>query len=192
MNFTGHSLLGLLAGAIAALFVAGLAPTTLEVLPLPLLVPAAVLVLVYLGAVYPDVDRHGSIPRRRALPYVEAVAVAAVALAVAIRWEWFVAAGHALFGLVDVTTRPLIAGSGAALVAAGLAVLAAEPLLSVVTGPHRTWTHSVAGNALVVGVLAAAIWVAVPLQGQDRLVLASLPFAFVLGVAVHAFADDIV
>lgn len=191
MNFTGHSLLGLLAGAIAALVVAGVAPTTLDALGLPLLVPAAVLVSVYLGAIYPDVDRSGSIPRQRLLPHLQAVAVGAVALLVALRWESFVDAGRALFGLVDLTTGPLVAGTGAALCAAGVAAFAVGPFLSLATGPHRTWTHSVAVNALLAGALAAAIWFALPLAGDDRLVLAALPFAFVLGVAVHNLADAV-
>ena len=192
MNFAGHSLLGLLAGAIAALVVAGTAPTTLSVVPLPFLVPATVLVLVYLGAVYPDVDLHGSIPRRRVLPYLQALAVGTVALAGLLAWDWFVGMGHALLAMVDLSTDPVLAGSTAALVAAGLAVVAVEPTLSVLTGAHRTWTHSVAIHGLVALALGAGLWVALPLSGSDRLVVAALPLAFAIGVAVHRFADEAV
>lgn len=191
MNFAAHSILGLLAGAIAALAAASIAPTTLESLPLPFLVPAAVLVLVYLGAVYPDVDVHGSIPRRRLLPYLQALAVGGIALAAAVRWDWFVGMGRALFAMVDVTAGPILAGTGAGLVAAGLAVLTVEPALAVVTGPHRTWTHSIAANAVLAATAALAIWLASPLPGADRAVVSALPLAFVVGVAVHQFADDV-
>lgn len=189
MNFTGHALLGLLAGTVAALLVAGAAPTTLDALPLPFLIPAVVLVLVYLGAVYPDVDRRGSIPRQRVLPYLQALAVGAVTLLVALRWAWFVDVGRQLTAPLGLPTDPLVAGTVAGLGVGAVAVLAVEPLLSLLTGPHRTVTHSLAVNGLLAGALAAGIWVAVPLRGDDRFVLAALPFAFVLGVAVHYAAD---
>lgn len=191
MNFTGHSLLGLLAGAIAALFVAGVAPTTLDALPLPFLVPAVVLVLVYLGAVYPDVDLRGSIPRQRVLPYLQALAVAGVALALAIRWEWFVGAGQAVLGSFDLPTDPAVAGVGAGLGAAGLAVVAVGPILSLLTGPHRTVTHSVALNGVLALLVGLALWFLLPLAGEDRLVVAALPLSFTVGVAVHRLADDV-
>lgn len=191
MNFTGHSLLGLLAGAIAALFVAGAAPTTLDALPLPLLVPATVLVLVYLGAVYPDVDLRGSVPRQRVLPYLQALAVAGVALAVALRWKWFVGAGQSLLAAFDLRTDPTVAGVGAGVGAAGIAVVAVEPALSLLTGPHRTLTHSVALNAVLTALVGLALWVLLPLAGEDRLVVAALPLAFTVGVAVHRLADDV-
>lgn len=191
MNFAGHSLLGLLAGSIAGLVAAGLAPTTLEAVPLPFLVPATVLVLVYLGAVYPDVDLRGSIPRKRVRPYLQAVAVGGVALAVALYPRWFVGVGEALLASVDVAAGPTVAGASAALCGALLAVAAVDPLLGLLTGPHRTVTHSVGANAVAAGVVAATLWLTVPLAGRDRLVVAALPFAVVVGVAVHRLADDV-
>lgn len=189
MNFTGHSLLGLLAGSLAGLVVAGLGPTNLQAVPLPFLVPATVLGLVYLGAVYPDVDLRGSIPRKRVRPYLEAVAVGGVALVVVLYPDWFVEVGQAILASVDLTAGPTVAGASAALCGALLAVAAVDPLLGLLTGPHRTVTHSVGANAIAAGVVAAALWLAVPLAGRDRLVVAVLPFAFVLGVAVHRLAD---
>lgn len=191
MNFTGHSLLGLLAGAIAALFVAGVAPTTLDALPLPFLVPALVLVLVYLGAVYPDVDLRGSVPRQRVLPYLQALAVAGVVLAVALRWPWFVRVGTGVATGLDLPTDPVVAGAGAGLGAAVLAVLAVEPLLSLLTGPHRTLTHSVALSGVLAVLVGAGLWLLLPLAGEDRLVVAALPLSFPVGVAVHRLADDV-
>lgn len=184
MNFAGHSLLGLLAGSLAALVTAGVAPTTLG---LPFLVPAAVLVLVYIGAVYPDVDLRDSIPRRRVRPYLGALAVAGVALLAAERWSWFVAAGETVLYVFDVSGGPALAG-GLALGAGALAaVLLVDPVLDHLTGPHRSRTHGIAAHVLLAGALAVGLWFAVP----DRPGVFFLPFAFVLGVAVHRLGDDV-
>jgi hypothetical protein len=191
MNFAGHSLLGLLAGAIAALSVAAVAPRTLSTLSIPLLVPAAVLVLVYLGSVYPDVDLHGSIPRRRLLPYLRAGAVGTVAFVGYYVWDAYVAVGRGLLALVETSPGAVVAGGTGLLALAVVAVLAVEPVLDVLTGSHRTWTHSVAIHALGAGILSLAIWLVAPVGGDDRLVLAGLPFAFLLGIAVHLLADDV-
>lgn len=191
MNFAGHSLLGLLAGAVAALAVATLAPRTLSTLSIPLLVPATVLVLVYLGSVYPDVDLHDSIPRRRVLPYLQAAAVGTVAFGGFYVWDAYVALGAGLLALLDVSTGSIVDGAVGLLVLGVVAVLAFEPVLDILTGAHRTWTHSVAIHAIAAVVLSLAVWLFAPVGGDDRLVLAALPFAFVLGVAVHHVADDI-
>jgi hypothetical protein len=191
MNFAGHSLLGLLAGSVAALSVAAVAPRTLSTLSIPLVLPAVVLVLVYLGSVYPDVDLHGSIPRRRVLPYLRAAAVGTVALAGYYVWDAYVAVGRGLLALLDVSTGPVVAGGTGLLGLAVVAVLAVEPLLDVLTGSHRTRTHSVAVHALGAGALSLAVWLVAPVGADDRLVLAGLPFAFVLGIAVHHLADDV-
>jgi membrane-bound metal-dependent hydrolase YbcI (DUF457 family) len=190
MNFAAHSLLGLLAGTLAAFAVAAVAPRTLSTLSIPLLVPATVLVLVYFGSVYPDVDLHDSIPRRRVLPYLQAAAVGTVAFAGFYVWGAYVALGRGLLALADVSTGPVVAGGAGLLVLGAAAVFAVEPVLDVLTGAHRTWTHSVAIHAVAAGSLSLAVWFLLPV-GDDRLVVAALPFAFVLGVAVHHFADDI-
>ncbi len=191
MNFAGHSLLGLIAGTLAALAVAAVAPRTLSTLSIPLLVPATVLVLVYLGSVYPDVDLHDSIPRRRVLPYLQAGAVGAVAFAAFYVWNAYVTLGRNLLALVDVSVGPTIAGGVGLFVLVVAGVLAVEPVLDVLTGAHRTWTHSVAIHAVAAGTLSIAVWLFAPVGGSDRLVLAWLPFAFVLGVTVHHLADDV-
>lgn len=191
MNFAGHSLLGLLAGALAALAVATAAPGTHSTQSMPLLVPTLVLVLVYLGSVYPDVDLRDSIPRRRVLPYLQAAAVGGVAFAGLSAWESAVAIGRGVLALVGVSTGAVVAGSVALVTVCVVAVLAVEPVLDVLTGAHRTWTHSVALHAVGAGILSLALWLIVPVGGDDRLVVAALPFAFVLGVAVHHLADDV-
>ena len=191
MNFAGHSLLGLLAGTLAALSVAAVAPQTLSTLSIPLVVPATVLVLVYLGSVYPDVDLHDSIPRRRLLPYLQAGAVGVVAFAGFYVWDAYVALGRGLIALVDVSAGSVVAGGTGLFALAVVGVLAVEPLVDLLTGSHRTWTHSVAIHLLVAGTLSLAVWLLAPVGGDDQLVLAGLPFAFVLGVAVHHLADDV-
>lgn len=191
MNFTGHSLLGLLAGTLVALAVAAVVPRTLSTLSIPLVVPATVLVLVYLGSVYPDVDLHASIPRRRILPYLQAVAVGAVVFAGFYVWWVYVALGRGILGIVDVSTGSIAAGGLGLLTTGAVTVLAVEPVLDVVTGAHRTWTHSVAIHAVIAGVLSLVVWLFAPVGGEDRLILAGMPFAFVLGVGVHHLADDI-
>jgi hypothetical protein len=192
MNVAGHSLLGLLAGSIAGLVAAGVAPTTLDAVPVPFLVPAAVLVLVSLGAVYPDVDRRGSIPHRRVRPSLQVVAVGGVALAVAWYPDWFGAVGEALLASVDMTAAPTVAVASSGRCGAVLAVFAVDPGLGVLTGPPpvdhpprrgpRRRRRGDRGPPLVSRP---------PLDGGDRTVVAILPFAFVLGVAVHRLADDV-
>ncbi|MFB6310591.1 MAG: metal-dependent hydrolase [Salinirussus sp.] len=183
MNFAGHSVVGLLVGSLAALAVATVAPSTLG---LPLLVPAMVLVLVYVGAVYPDVDLPDSIPRRRIRPYVRAVAVGGVTLVATQQWDWFVDAGSVMMGILGVSAEPPLTG-GIALAAGALgAVVIIDPLFGALTGTHRTRTHSLALHTFIASLLAIGIWSLV----SDRPVIVLLPFAFVLGVAAHRIADD--
>lgn len=184
VNFSGHSLLGLLVGSIAALVVATIAPASFG-LPFP--IPAAVLVLVYLGAVYPDVDLRDSIPRKHVRPYIGALVVAGVTLLAIRHWSWFVAAGETALAVFDLSGGPALAGGLALGSGALVAVLLVDPALSVLTGTHRTRTHSLLANGLIASAIAILIWLVAP----DQPIVALLPFAFVIGVAVHRVADDL-
>jgi hypothetical protein len=190
MNFAAHSLLGLVAGALAALAVAAVAPRTLATASVPLAVPAAILVLVYLGSVYPDVDLQDSIPRRRVLPYLKAGAVGGVALLAYTVPGAAVDLGSLLLSLVEVSAHSAIAGAIGLGFAAAVAVVAVEPVLDVLTGAHRTWTHSVAAHALGATLVVLGLWFLSPI-GDHRPLIAALPYAFVVGVAVHHLADDV-
>lgn len=190
MNFAGHSILGLLVGSIAAALVAQAGPASVAGVELALALPAIVLVLVYLGAVYPDVDMPGTIPQQTILPAVQAIFAMATVAAITLRWESFSTASETVLEDAGVGIGPMLAGAIGLLVCVGLAAFLAQPILDVITGPHRSWTHSLVVNILLSTVAAAAIWMYAPLEGESQLVVAALPFAFLVGVLVHLVADE--
>lgn len=140
----------------------------------------------FLGAIYPDVDHHKSIPRRKAVRAFRAVVGAGV-LALAVAYWPGLTAFAASLGL----GVPPMAGAAVLAALAGTAAVAlVGPTVDAVTGEHRSWTHSTAVNLPLLAVVAAGVWILTGGLGTaTRLVAVGFVVAFFLGTLVHLGLD---
>lgn len=160
----------------------------------------------FVGAIFPDIDHHKSIPRRKAVRAVRVLVwVGVVSLAI-LSWDV----------LVDIVDATLVGPSEAALsngidyageipsalvastvVFLGASVLAGlvNPTIGFVTDRHRGWTHSVPVTFLLTLAIAGILWiltgemVAAALALERRLAAVTVAFTFFVGVLVHLGLD---
>ena len=146
----------------------------------------------FVGAIFPDIDHHRSIPRRKAVRALRLLVVVGIASLAALAFETLV--GVADTALVDLLGDPgvsaeVVAGAGTAVVALLTAGLV-EPTIDLVTGEHRGWTHS----APVMFALTAALAGGVAVLTRDlpvakRVAAVVVVGTFFLGCLVHITLD---
>lgn len=146
----------------------------------------------FVGAIFPDIDHHRSVPRQKAARALSLLVVFGVASLAALHFESLVdVSDRAVTDLVDDPGLPpeALAGAGAALaalVAAGLV----DPLLDLVTRRHRGWTHSVPTMFLLTAVLAGAVGLLTSELSTARQVAAVVVVGgFFCGCLIHLGLD---
>jgi hypothetical protein len=185
-NYPTHARWGRVSAVAVALLLAG---GVYAVFSTPLLAvagAAGAAVTTFVGAIYPDIDHHSSIPRRKAVQGVRVLAgLAVVGLAVTNH--------EAVLAFAGTTTDALPpAVVGVALTAAGTLLVGAlaDPAIGLVTWKHRGWTHSALLNLVLVGTLVAGVWVLMAGRGPpQRLVAAAVVGSFFFGTLVHLGLD---
>ena len=139
----------------------------------------------FAGAIYPDVDHHESIPRRKAVRGFQVVVFGACAGLAAANWDGLVG----LAATLDTGATTAVAAA-LAFVGTLLAVALVDPAIGAVTGEHRGWTHSVGINLVLVAVAGAGAWLATGSLGPTaRLVAVGLVGTVYLGPLVHLELD---
>lgn len=146
----------------------------------------------FTGAIYPDIDHHNSIPRRKAVRAFRLLAVLGIASLAGLGWTELVAA-------VDSTATefgvelPVPPGAAAGALVAVLTILVAgviDPLLDAVTDRHRGWTHSVPVNTVLIAALLAGVWLLTDGLGRPRQVAAiTVVGTFFVGTLIHLGLD---
>ncbi|MFC7132129.1 MULTISPECIES: hypothetical protein [Salinibaculum] len=185
-NYPTHARWGRI-GAVVVAIAVGSAIYALAAAPLLAAVGAVGAALAtFVGAIYPDIDHHASIPRRKAVRGFQVVVAAGVTGLTAANWGQLLAlAGSLGTGLPDA-----LAAGGLAAVVGLVAVAGVDPAVGVATGEHRGWTHSTTVNFALLAVVAAGVWVLTADLGADaRLVAVGLVGAFYLGTLVHLGLD---
>jgi len=205
-NYPTHARWGRIgAVGMAALVGGGL----FSVFGTPILAVAGALgagVSTFVGAVFPDIDHHESIPRQKAVRAVRVLVwIGVVSLAVL---SWNILVGVVETTLVEPVETALSNSSGysgdippafvtsavvflAAIAFAGLA----NPAIGLVTDRHRGWTHSVLVTFLLTLAIAGGIWiltgemVATALALERRLAAVTVVFTFFVGILVHLGLD---
>lgn len=187
-NYPTHARWGRISAAAVAV---GLGAAVYTLLGAPLLAlggGAAAGVTTFVGAIYPDVDHHKSIPRRKAVRGFRILATLGVAGVAAANWEAVLALGESL--TASVAVPPPVAGLVLVALAAFVAAALVNPVIGLVTRQHRGWTHSPAINLLLVGALAAGVWaVTADRAPPDRLVAVGVAGSFYFGTVVHLWLD---
>jgi len=200
-NYPTHSRWGCIGGVVMAAAVGG---GLFALFTAPLLAVAGALgagMTTFVGAIYPDVDHHNSVPRRKAArAFGVLVWLGVVSLAV-LSWDALVTivetgfvepseSATAEFFDAEVDFPPaLVASAFTFLAAVGLAGLV-NPAIGFVTRSHRAWTHSVPVNFLLTGVIAAAVWLLTGGLGIERRVVAvTVVVTFFVGILIHLGLD---
>jgi membrane-bound metal-dependent hydrolase YbcI (DUF457 family) len=142
----------------------------------------------FTGAIYPDIDHHKSIPRKKAVRAFRLLVVLGIAALAGIGWSELVSAVES--SGIDLPVPPEAAAGGlVALVTIGAAGLV-DPVIGLVTDRHRGWTHSVPINAVLIAVLLGGIWLLTRGLGQARQITAVIVVGtFFVGTLIHLGLD---
>jgi hypothetical protein len=113
----------------------------------------------FVGAVFPDVDHHRSVPRQKAVRALRLLVVLGIASLAALNFELLVDVADTT--VTDLLGDPgvppeMLAGAGTALVALVAAGMV-DPAIGLVTFKHRGWTHSAPVMLVLTAVLAGGV-----------------------------------
>ncbi len=185
-NYPTHARWGRAGGVVAALAVG---TGVYALFAAPLVAVAGALgagVTTFVGSVYPDIDHHKSIPRRKAVLACRVlVALGVGSLAVA-NWDRLLAAAVAF----DPPVAPVVVVATLVGVAVVAATALVDPVIGLVTRRHRGWTHSAPINLVLVAALAAGVWaLTADLATPGRAVAVVVAASFYLGTLVHLGLD---
>lgn len=146
----------------------------------------------FVGAIFPDIDHHKSIPRRKANRALRILVALGVISVVALQFEQLVALAETTSRDFDVALpvppEIIVAlGGAAASVVLGWLV---DPLIGIATQQHRAWTHSVPIMLGITVLLAVAVWAVTrgaPIERQATAL--SVVSTFFFGVLIHLGLD---
>jgi membrane-bound metal-dependent hydrolase YbcI (DUF457 family) len=147
----------------------------------------------FVGSIYPDIDHHDSIPRRKATQGFRVLVVLGVVSLAAVGWGELLAAveagGEELFDGSLPVSPPVVAGGVTVLLAAVASELV-EPTVGLVTGQHRGWTHSVPVNVVLTAAVGGAVWVlTATLPTARRVAAVAVVATFCVGALIHLGLD---
>ena len=146
----------------------------------------------FVGAIYPDIDHHKSIPRRKAVRAFQILVLLGIASLAGLGWLEFVDAVETASVTAGVEL-PVPAEIAAVLVVAALAAVAVSlvnPVIGIVTFRHRGWTHSVPINAVLMALLLGGIWLLTSgLTFERRLTAIIVTGTFFVGALIHLGLD---
>jgi len=191
-NYPTHSRWGRIGGVAVAV---ALGAVIYALFAAPLLAAGAALggaAATFVGSIYPDIDHHDSVPRKKAARAFRALVALGVVSLGALYFEGLVG----LAGTVNAEylgTLPVpdevLAGVGVA-AATFLAAGLVDPAIGVATRRHRGWTHSVPINAVLNAVVVGAIWLLTGGLALSRRVAAvAVVVTFFLGALIHLGLD---
>ena len=191
-NYPTHARWGRIGAVVAALLVGGAIFYAFETMVLATGAAVGAAGATFVGAIFPDIDHHKSIPRRKANRALRALVVLGVVSLVALTFEGlvsFVETASSDAG-VDLPVPPevvvAVAGTLAAIFCAGLV----DPLIGLATQSHRAWTHSVAVTFVLTGLIAGSVWVGTSdLILEQQVAAVAVVWTFFLGILVHLGLD---
>lgn len=189
-NYPTHARWGRVGAAAVGLAVGGAVYTLVGGVVLAILGALGAGVTTFVGAIYPDIDHHTSVPRRKAVGGFRVLAVLGVGGLAAINWESLLAVVRTATGAVGASLPPALVAAALVVVGAVVAATLVDPLVGLLTVKHRGWTHSVPINFVLVVALVASTWVATgTLAAPARFVAVAVTASFYLGTLVHLGLD---
>ncbi|PSP41542.1 hypothetical protein BRC66_02670 [Halobacteriales archaeon QH_2_66_30] len=192
-NYPTHSRWGRVGAVAMALAVGGTLYVLFEAVVLAGAGALGAAAATFVGSIYPDIDHHRSIPRRKATRAFRALVVLGVLSLAALGWAELLTAvettGVDLFG-GDLPAPPAVLAGGIVLLVAAVAAALVDPLIGLATDRHRSWTHSVPVNVALTAAFGAAVWVLTAnLPTPRRIAAVAVVGTFFVGALIHLGLD---
>lgn len=151
-------------------------------------------IMTFIGSIYPDIDHHKSIPRRRAVRVFQLVSAGVIIGVSVLFWSEINTGIESIIAQSNLEFRlPPMAISGVSVgVVSLIAIRCIDPAIGILTDKHRGWTHNPLVNAGVVGTLLAGGWVAtgsIAISTTQRGILILAGVCFYFGSLIHLGLD---
>lgn len=206
-NYPTHARWGRIGAVVMAFAVGGALFVTFDSPVLAFAGAFGAGVATFVGSLFPDIDHHKSIPRRKAVQAFQVlVGLGVVALAI-LSWDLLVEGVET--AVVTPGEAALTGGGDGApdfppeFVTSVLVLLAAvgltglvNPAIGLVTVRHRGWTHSVPVTFVLTAVLASVVWLltsglvlSTGLAVERQITAVSVVATFFLGILIHLGLD---
>jgi len=191
-NYPTHARWGRIGAAAMSVVVAGGIYFLSQSMVLGFLSGLGAAAATFVGALYPDIDHHKSIPRRKAVRYFQGLTVLGVAALAGLGWLELVDFVEMMSDNLGVEL-PVPPEAATAMLVVVLCFVAAglvEPVIGVVTREHRGWTHSVPINFVLVAILAGVVFLLTRSLTVERQVAALVVLGtFYVGTLIHLGLD---
>jgi len=192
-NYPTHARWGRVGAVVAALAIGGGLFVLFESVVLAGAAGVGAAAATFTGSIYPDIDHHESIPRRKAVRAFRALVVVGVLSLAAIGWGELLTAvetaGEELFS-GDLPAPPAALAAGVTVLSAAVAAALVEPAIGATTRQHRGWTHSVLVNVALTTALTAVVWVlTATLPTARRVAAVAVVVTFFVGALIHLGLD---
>ena len=192
-NYPTHSQWGRAGAVVVALAVGGALYVLFEAALLAGAGALGAAAATFVGSIYPDIDHHRSIPRRKATRAFRALVILGVFSLAAIGWAELVTVvettGGELFG-GDLPVPPVALAGGVVVLVAAVAAALVDPLIGLTTRRHRGWTHNVLVNVALTAAFGAAVWVlTADLPTARRVAAVAVVGTFFVGALIHLGLD---
>ena len=189
-NYPTHARWGRGGAVLAAIAVGAVVYVQFGMIPLSVAAAAGAGIAAFVGAIFPDIDHHASIPRQKAVRGLQGLVVAGVAAAAGLRVETLVGAAETAVTEVGTGVPAAAVAAGGVGLAAVALVGAVDPTIGLVTRKHRGWTHSVAVTFGLAAVLAAgAVGLTLELGLAEQVSAVAVVGAFYAGILIHLGLD---
>ena len=189
-NYPTHARWGRLGAVPTAAVTGGLVYVGFETAAVAAVAAVGAAGAAFVGAIFPDIDHHASVPRRKATRAIQGLVVAGVGALAALRAETLVASADDAVTALDVGVPPEAVAGGGIIIVAFVLTSAVDPTIGLVTRKHRGWTHSVAATlGLAVALAAGVVALTLDQRAAERAASVAVVGAFYLGVLVHLGLD---
>ena len=191
-NYPTHARWGRIGAAVMAIAVGSAIVALFEAPVIAVAAALAAAAATFVGAIFPDIDHHKSIPRQKANKALRALVVLGVAALVGLNFEQMVATTEALAAAFEgsLPVPPEVAVAVGAAVAAGVLGWAVDPAIGLTTRQHRAWTHSVLVTFLLTAVLGGVVWFFTrELAAHRQIAAITVTGTFYVGILIHLGLD---
>lgn len=189
-NYPTHARWGRAGALVMALGAAGFVFSTFGTLRLTAAAAIGAGIATFVGSIFPDIDHHASVPRRKATRALQILVVSGLAALAALQFETIVSVSATAISMAGVDAPPeAAAGAGIALFALAVAGIV-DPTLGALTRNHRGWTHNPLIMFVLTGVVCSAMWyLTTGLAVAEQVTAVTVVGTFYIGVLIHLGLD---
>jgi membrane-bound metal-dependent hydrolase YbcI (DUF457 family) len=191
-NYPTHARWGRIGAAATSVVVAAGIYFLSQAMILAFLAGLGAAAATFVGALYPDIDHHKSVPRRKAVHYFQGLTVLGVAALSGLGWLELVDFVKMMSDNLGVAL-PVPSEAATAMLVVVLCAVAAglvEPVIGVVTREHRGWTHSPPINLVLILVFAGIVlFLTRSLTLERQIAALTVIGTFYLGTLIHLGLD---